>query len=294
MKNPNELYVAQRPNKAFVLSASLYTAPAEEPPLSMPRYSRFGLTIFDKKEDKSNILFANIPAQDVFLIKKKTDIAVERLLEPRAGAAPTVETDGASTGKAFTVSLMDNKFRGKTPGQVIQENPADESELRRIQTWLQANVAKYPRNQEQIDAINDALSMLKNGGTAAADAAAAPAQGFEIYSSEFKYLTSRKDEQGRPLIYQVGIMFEPRNEKSPVSVRLVNYHAPVVIQKGQRSEIQQSGATPRFSATFNMTMAEWYAAIAIAEANLNSFISSNFAQQYAEVMKQSYKGAATA
>ena len=66
------------------------------------------------------------------------------------------------SSKAYTVQISNGKLRGKTPAEALKEENGEKLLLNQ-KKWLEENLDKYPKNKEQIEAIEDALNLLKNG-----------------------------------------------------------------------------------------------------------------------------------
>lgn len=71
--------------------------------------------------------------------------------------------------------------------------------------WLQKHLAQYPRNQVQIDAINEALRLFDAGKLTAQSAPSQPVERTdnEIYKSGMRPLIRRKNKNGKTFVYEI-------------------------------------------------------------------------------------------
>ena len=213
IKYPRQVGSIKRSKKVLGIDAELHLPTEEEilntPPLAMHSgYSRFEVSLIDKDQDA--VAVANIPANDVFYIKQKTEIAMDRIVD-----AQYVKRTATAVSKpksiAYTQQIMaDKNFKGKTPAEILINTPENKELLIRTRDWLSANLSKYPRNKPQIDAINEALDLFDTGMLSSEDAAEY-ADTYEsmitVYDSGSKFKT-KKNEKGFNLVYDIKITCE--------------------------------------------------------------------------------------
>ena len=64
---------------------------------------------------------------------------------------------------AYTVRFTSGDMKGMTPAEVLFQNPENSAKLNEQFKFLKKNLKKYPKNQQQIDAILDASELVKKG-----------------------------------------------------------------------------------------------------------------------------------
>ena len=71
------------------------------------------------------------------------------------------DAEDLSNNIAYTTIISAGTLKSKSPAGALLENPNVNKKMLLNQVdWLQKHLAQYPRNQVQIDAINEALSCL--------------------------------------------------------------------------------------------------------------------------------------
>jgi hypothetical protein len=229
--------------------------------------SRFYMTIIDTKQQvggRSAAISANIPAADIDLAKLKTDAIVQMSM------AEQVSVEKGST-PAYTIPIM-GRFNKKTAADILLSEPDRKDELSAQIDFLQANVAKYPANQKQIDAIKEALSLFEAGKLKGTGQKVSEKI---IYESECKYFPSRKDERGRQVCYKVKISYDPLSA-SPVHIMIDNFVAPLVKSKIGTMVIKLSEADKRLLGTMDLSLDKWFEIITRMAKTKADFETINF------------------
>lgn len=216
LANPMEIASIVR-NQTLVVQAELSAAGSGDDtthPLKFySRYSRFVFAIInaDKKSATANIRVTDMPgilAASEYAYRTHMDA----LYKP-SQAASAVDENGVDTSSpAFTKRFTSGNMKGKTPVEVIlaaEDKEAIIADLKKQYVWLRDNAKKNPRyaagNQEQMEAITQAVHLfrdgkLKDGMQAASSAMGA---GIPIYASGFRPLRSRAQKNGKTFIYEV-------------------------------------------------------------------------------------------
>ncbi len=123
--------------------------------------------------EKKQSLVANLPLRDMPLLKKRTDCAEEAIFravnfQGETCSQPVGDRAANSVPAAFTPLKM-GKLAGKLPGDLLLEaqrsgKAAEMVEaLKQQADFLRGRLKKYSRNQEQIDAIEEALGYFDLG-----------------------------------------------------------------------------------------------------------------------------------
>ena len=142
---------------------------------------------------------------------------------------------GSGDSKAYSVRfVMGNGLKGKTPAEVYAEDPSGfEQKMRKQYDFIAGNIGKNggkydETNKTQMEAISDALNLLKNGSLKS-DTAQHTAQigEIEILKPTMKPLIREKDERtGLCPVYSTSITVYP-DKTYPVEIKITNFQAPV-------------------------------------------------------------------
>lgn len=182
-------------------------------------YSRFVLTLISFKNENKFTL-ANIPATDIKYISKKTDIALQVLTMSVRNKSETTKLSAAYTQKLYV-----GPFKDSTPAEVLIADCNNINELLKTKSMLEINVAKFKKNQVQIDAINEAINLLEKGQLEETIVKEKENE-IVIYNENFKSIESKCDEYGNCLIYHIQILCKP-SDNNPFIVSIKNYYASV-------------------------------------------------------------------
>lgn len=295
-KNFNELdvicHVGKSATKTLVPAAAFYYSTKEDDlPFREPSLSRLDMSLITKAGDKTDVFVFNIPAKEINELRLKTDIAVTKLMTESSNCvdAPSQSADGFAGSPAFSVQLMLNAFRGRTPGDVLSADPSKKNDLLKGKEWLEANLAKYPANQKQIDAINDAVKLLEIGeltaGTATSSKSESPSV-LTIYKKEFKY-KSKKDDAGNSLVYSVCITCDP-TRNMPFTVDVMNCFAPVITNGNGQTIVKTAAAVNTKRASIALSDSEWIGFVCQAYDLYQNFKRCNAANAFNRAAKNSY------
>jgi hypothetical protein len=268
---PTQVGAIKRPHTTFSVDAKLYVEDnnVDSPLVIHSPFSRFVFTIINKKQNVTP--YANIPYYDVDYIKKMSDVIC-------FASKNTSSSQNAEIPSAFKIPLVGH-FRGRTPGQVLLDNPADMEMLLSTKNWLLENLQKFPPNKEQIDAIDEAIKMYNSGTLVAPNSPVASSNKEEIYSSEWKFLKSKRGENNTFLVYNLEINFYPAN-KYPVEIKIENGYAPLFEQAGGQTTITLSKMENKSSSSIVLSIKEWYTLISKMSRTLNLFENMFFGQEY--------------
>lgn len=281
MKYPNQIKAIIR-QRNLVVDAflSLPQNENEDPPLEMYSvFSRFLFTI--RATDNGNVIYnkANVIVADVADITKRTDYALGLIFAKETVSAP-VNANSLPGSPAYTVKLLDKAHKNQTPAEVLMKNPEAKEDLLRIREWLYANLSKYPNNSSQIEAIDDAISLLEKGDLMQSPASSAISS-FKVYETENKYFTSEKekDPEGNHKIYNISVLCEP-GKKYPFSVTIMNCYAPVELMQGGTTQIKLSAAKNKVETTINLTEKEWVDIVNRMNKTMENFESTHASKQF--------------
>lgn len=218
-------YLNNTQTLAFTESLCLATGVSESetdrkpvPPLETPGYSVFRVALIQGGTDK--ILTANIPEDDIIGIYEDSKIA-KRM---KAVSETAVSAQAGSAGS--DVRFTSGTFRGKTPLEVLA-TPDGAAALEKQKSFLKSNLAKYPNNQKQIDAIDAALKANAEGASATpAPATVSTPLTYEIYNSGPKPLKSRETKHGYYFCYNITIT-KNLAMRYPYEISIMNCETPM-------------------------------------------------------------------
>ena len=140
---------------------------------------------------------------------------------------------------------------------------------------LEENLAKYKKNQLQIDAINEAINLLEKGILHNTDIEDKE-NDIVIYNENFKSLESRQDEYGNYLIYHVQILCRP-SDNNPFIVLIKNYYAKV---EKTDDGVQASNAINIQEITMQIPEKDWVNTINRMVDTVNLFEMLNAKNQF--------------
>lgn len=294
-KNINELdvicHVGKNTTKTLATSAEFVAQTQDgDFPFRESNLSRLDMSLITKIDGKTDVLVWNIPAKEINELKLKTDIAVEKLMT--AGSAieenVTSGTEGFASSSAFRVSLMLNGFKGRTPGDVLAADPSKKDDLLKGKEYLKANLAKYPKNQEQIDAIDEAVKLLEIGEINTATAVTKPLSNgvLTIYKREYKY-KNKKDDNGNNLVYSITITCDP-SKNMPFEVNVMNCFAPVVTGGSGQTIVKTANAINTRRASISMSDSEWIGLVGQAYDLYENFKTIHAVGAFKRVAENAY------
>lgn len=257
--------------RTFGMEARLFSPPEEnddrEPaaPLEMHEgYSVFKGTLIAKENTDRKFVAFNIPAKDIAYIHKKTSMvmaeALSKKLKPVKKVKPAKEeAEESSESAAYTITIPSGILKGKTPAEVLAGDPTGEEKLNRHKKWLEDNVEKYPRNQLQIDAIDEALQLKREGKLAEAIPTTSENEDelptVEIYVSPSKNVKPL-DKEGRYTVYDVEVTYDA-SKGMPFTITVNNCFAPVEKTAG-KNNIVMSKAVDKKKISMALSEDEWY------------------------------------
>lgn len=170
LRNPKECFSIIEDRQFFVLNE--LALPAGEngsEPLTMHHgtFSRFSLVIInrEKKAATANVPVSEWPGIFYNMEQAMRKYDYEQMVKAAQTAVkPEPEKPGSDdrTGPAWTVQIRTGRLKGQTPAQALA-NPENRQLLINQLKWLQENLAKYPGNRTEIQAISEALKLQEQG-----------------------------------------------------------------------------------------------------------------------------------
>lgn len=253
-------------------------------------YSRFVVTLI-KKTDKETIFpKANIPAEEVPFIFEKTKIAMQNLVSSKINAV-----NAASSGLsiAYTEKFAMGNFKGKSPAEILLENPENEEALIKQGEFLNQNVNKFPANKKKIEAIKDAIKLFKEGKLEKKEGVEVAPNIIEIYNEQIKALRSTKDENNRYLVYGIKITCDT-SRNLPFCLEISNCRCPVDFAESGIMNPRMKEAINVQKVAINLTEKDWYKVIRRMNATLENFEITGFKHQLKVANDASFRNAEAA
>ncbi len=227
--------------------------------------------------EKKQSLVANLPLKDMPLLKKRTDCAEEvifRAVNFQEEACFQVAGDRAanSVPAAFTPLKM-GKLAGKTPGDLLLEAQRSGKAAEMVETleqqadFLRGRLKKYSRNQEQIDAIEEALGYFDlgcleeykpkagKGQIASLMDAQTGSKPLVIYDPPTKH-QKIQNEAGKNACYSVSITCSPA-KNYPYRLEIMNCYAPLGHGRNGMLPILMDQAEDIRRESIDLTEGEW-------------------------------------
>lgn len=147
------------------------------------------------------------------------------------------------------------------------KHPEDRDDLENNKKLLADNLAKYPKNQELISAIDEAILMLDAGELKPMTSKTNGS--FEVYNCRYKS-TRRKNPKGLYLCYNVSIKCQ-FGMKYPWLVSIDNYFAP-----SESGKVNHEHAESFKSASIRLNDADWVYCLSQFENGKKMFELINF------------------
>lgn len=286
-----QCYSVKREEK--VLGVDVYLATPDEEavrrgtanPIEDIGYSRFVMTLVDKTKGKAVYPFGNIPASEISYIKSIKDLALQqKVLGATALATSTADRRNLSAD-AYTATFQFGRNRGKTVADILQDPAGGLQALQKEREFLLEKVGQFPKNQLLIDDIDRIVREVQSGTFQPQEAkstmpSSPGARQITIYEQNYKFLNSRKDAEGRPLVYAIRMTFDQSMKYSwEVSIR--NGYAPVHKTAKGGSNIQASEIVGITQSSMKMTDVEFCSLIDKMYDCYRDFCTCTFRQQYA-------------
>lgn len=281
VRYPRQVYSAKR--ETVILSIDNYLSKPDSkdkvPPLEMHSpYSRFVITIIDKSGSETKTPKANIPAGDVPGIVEISKLVMLEKMRYEAFAHEMTESE-LSAG--YTQKILVGGFRGKTPADVLLDNPDDRDKLLSTRQFLADKAEQYASNKKQVEAIDDAISLF-DSGRLQKQSGARRSSAVSVYDVDHKYMRDT-NEFGHRLFYSMSIVCQFGN-KYPWEVTIENMFAPGLQgpKGGLVPKIDEKSSSAK--CTFRLNDMEWAQLINRIRSDMQFFESCCYAGLYREAI----------
>ena len=283
---PNQISSVVRSKKTLGVDAFLAIPDTKngQSPLELHAgYSRFVMTIIDATSGSAQFVHANIHPDEIDLMKKKTEMAIEKMFSRKNGWETT---DSETLSPAYTVLMTSKEIAKKTPAELLNEDPANRTKLEAARAWLESNLSRYPNNKIQIEAIDDAIGLLNSGTLREVKS---EAKVIDIYREDIKIPNSKKldpKHHNKTFVYSISIVCQP-GQDYPFAINIMNcYATPKKTSMGVIAEMSSAEATNKFSIL--LTEKEWNKVITKMEKNVTLFEQSNYKDLYNVAKSKSF------
>lgn len=157
-------------NRTYLLYVNaLLTWPAKEGEMESPLKvfkptDRFEFILTNK--DKKQVSIGIVKPSEVPAFYKRAEYAFKKHLD--SSLSDDLDQSGQDS-PAYTVRLGSGRgidgspFKGRTPADILSGNPNDVASLQHQAEYLAQNLSRYPKNEVQINAIHDALTLFHRG-----------------------------------------------------------------------------------------------------------------------------------
>lgn len=274
---PKQAYAIKRQTKVMSVEAHLFSPTKESaPPLELHSgFSRFLVTIIDKSTSTTYTPRANIPALDIPAILEKTKFAMQDYF---LGPVPSDSNNDFHSSAAFTQKLLAGVHKGKTPAEVLLANPEERDNLLKTKQWLEANLSKFAGNKAQIDAIQEAVTLLDIGELSEGTPVPSNTSSKIIYKRDYKHFSER-DERGNYLIYSISITYD-RSKNYPFTCEISNCFAPIEIGPTGTHHPNMKMASHPSKSSLAMSDEEWFSLITHLSNIKNHFEEMKFSDLF--------------
>lgn len=196
---------------------------------------------------------------------KNGGAAVQAQSQHQTQQASSIDVAGLKA-KATSITFITGYLKDKNPLQVILEDPEKgKINLEKHRDFLSKNLAKYPKNQTQIDAINAALTLLASGSLKdSSGEEIVPSNisnnlgSVELYTATPRALIRKKDADTNLCpVYEVSIVWHYGN-RYPIEITVINEMAPVNQKDGGQINPVLSQKQNVVKESFRMSIEDWY------------------------------------
>ena len=271
MRNPKECFCIRQNQTFFILNELRGPECKDGSEPLLFHHGTFSRFVFVIINEQKKAVTANLPVSAIPGI-------VEKVRNLNFAGMLSQTKEKAHSSAAYTTVITSGILKGKTPAAALTEN-AQENRTLLIQQakWLQQNLNRYPRNQVQIQAIEEGLKLYEEGKL---DREASAVFRSEIvYQSGMRPLIRRKRGDGKCFVYEMSIKWNEGAEK-PVEVEIRNYYAPVEKKDSGLLNVRAKERSDEVKNSFSLTIEQWLWAVHMLEANIREFESLHAAQAY--------------
>lgn len=279
IKSPRDIHSVSR-NRTLVLGSEMYQERGIDGDSPLKYFSDFSRFLFciineEKRPASTKMRIDEIP--DLLFRSKKAyekqlDYEIEKISNVRGGGTETKSGEGQSA--AYSMTFWMGSQKGKTPVQVLQENPdTGAAILNKEYLFLQKEAAKYQKNGQMMNAIAEAMRLLKEGKikTSAQNSSVPQLTGyFQIYHSGFRPLIRKVRQDGKVPVKEMSIMWN-YGQTYPVEITISNYYAIVNKTKEGLLNVLPNTKQDELKNFMRLSASEWICCITKIEEEMKTF-----------------------
>ena len=222
---------------------------------------------------KANVNFDELPD-----IEERTEFVRSKIYENElsGSAVPCAQEDTSDAQPAYTTLFTMGPYKGRTPADIVLEDPeGNRAKLREQYEFLKNNADKYPRNKKIMEAIINAYNLYDSGALEKKEKSQSQgSRSFEIYKSGYRPQTRDKREDGKCRVQEMNVLCNIGN-RYPIELTISEYYAPVTNVNG-RLNVQASAvdAASVQKITAYMTLKDWNCLLHKVRDQKTAFIAS--------------------
>lgn len=270
MDYPNEIFTLQTKTKTFGIDAFFKRREENEgSPMKVfsdDRLTRFVFTILENKTAVS----CNIPFNRLESLMYATKYAYEKHMDNLY-----VPKNQNNSSPAFTERFFAGNLKGKTPADILIENPEKGKDMLNTQyKWLKANLDKYPQNQRLIDALLDATKLTEEDLKGAASSGNSV---IELLNVGVRPQIRKRKENGYCPCREATVVWKVGSDY-PVNIKIKNYEAPVIIKEDKtvNVKITEKNKDSEVIGEFNIGPEDWISAVSQMKLTKESYYMISF------------------
>lgn len=286
MKYPYDIVSIVRKKTFSIVPSFVLRDKEDDSPLKVFKdpFSRFVFTIIEN----GDAITANIPIEQLLPMRLKSENCYNKMQDK--DSAPAVVGAGGNS-PAYTITFKAGKNKGRTPADILLNEPNGKDILQSEYDWLKSNLEKYPANRTIMSAIEDAAKNVKAGsGTASAAPAFRPVTVLDVGARPLVRKTKQVNGELYCETYECSVAWD-FNNKYPVRVTIQRYYAPFTKEENGLLHVypnrkEQSTAKTH---TFDMTADEWMNSLQAMEDARVEFRMLHISAMWKEADKASWE-----
>lgn len=258
------------------------------PPLYMtePGLARAIFTLLQMNDSAAaTAITCSIQFPDISYLQDMTRISMAKIVDSKLSKNVSVKSVAsiANSVKLPFGKVNGQSVSGKTPANVLTENPEAKADLEKMIPLLEKNASTYPQNQKIADGIREAIKLLEEGklsdGEPSSNTSGSEFGRIEILDDPIHYGRGQTSD-GYKEITGIKIYCDCEN-KYPFTVEITSMEAP--LKKGANGSTLPELSKRRNvkSAAIHMSAKDWKRIISELDDIKKMFKSGNWDKMYA-------------
>ena len=271
-KYPVEVASVVRNRKTLGINSFLSRACSEEeesPYKIYGKFSRFTISILDQTDATRKSATGNIRVAEITDIERRTQYAFNKHMAVEQSNKNINPEACSEDDIAYTVKITNGKLKGKTPAEAINEGNG--KVLLQQRKFLIDNLRKYPINKIQINAIERACRLYKDGKLKKKTSKnTSELETVMLYNAGMHPLIRKTRSDGKCFVYEIQISWKV-GANYPINISLINYYAKTVQREDGRLNVIEVDEHSKIKLNFALTEAEWFHILNSLERNMKQF-----------------------